>query len=58
LACLKHTNVLADREQTLPLNDFFHMTLEPRQAVFWQDFARPDIHATKGSAAGTISALA
>jgi len=43
-------------ERTLPLNDFFHTILEPRQPVFWQDFDRPDIHATKGSAAGTISA--
>jgi hypothetical protein len=45
-------------ERTLPLNDFFHTILEPHQPVFWQDFDRPDIHATKGSAAGTISASA
>jgi len=45
-------------ERTLPLADFFHMILEPRQSVFWQDFERLDIHATKGSAAGTISASA
>jgi hypothetical protein len=43
LACLKHANVLADMDWTLPLNDFFHMVSKPRQLVLCQDADRSDI---------------